>query len=358
MSPSWDPEDVGILLGAIKTRQKLPRTLVSDLEAVEHLEKENTERIFFDCGGRPAWLAYALTKRAAGSTGHVPGRGKRQRLISRLQLSPFESRRSLAVQLNAALGPDQRATVDRLLENMIHHAHLQRNRRRTQGSRESSMTTENQQETSEDHMIISANITSPISSATPSYTDKPPQISMLRAAEYFSEHGHVLVDASVVECIEIFPFYLANAIRKRPSSKGIHSAAISITLPCGEWMDCLMRIEVMGTKVDQIARDIFGAYMEAEDDHRVILNPDGSHHTPYPSLLLSGCLLSTIRPFFGTQIADGVVATRRCQEEMMNRQDRTSSVIMTIPGAIGTTAEIYILLRLKEGALLRERLFN
>lgn len=32
--------------------------------------------------------------------------------------------------------------------------------------------------------------------------------------------------------------------------------------------------------------------------------------------------------------------------------------MMTIPGAIGTTAEIYILLRLKEGALLRERLFN
>lgn len=151
MSPSWDQEDVGILLGAIKTRQKLPRTLVSDLEAVEHLEKENTGRIFFDCGGRPAWVAYALTKRAAG------------------------------------------------------------------------------------------------------------------AAEYFSEHGRMLVDASVVECIEIFPFYLANAIRKRPSTKGIHSAAISITLPCGEWMDCLMRIEVMGTK---IARDIFGAYMEAEDNHR------------------------------------------------------------------------------------------
>jgi hypothetical protein len=219
------------------------------------------------------------------------------------------------------------------------------------------MTTENQQEPSDDHTNISAN---PTPSAIPSYNNRPPRISMLRAAEYFSEHGHghVFVDASVVECVAMFPFYLGNAIRKRPNTRGIYSAAVSITLPSGGWTDCLMRIEVMGTKVDQIARDIFGAYMETEDNHRFILNPDGLHHTPYPSLLLGGCLLSTVRPFFGAQIADGVVATRRCQEEMINQQDRTSSIVMTVPITIGTPAEIYILFRLKEGALLRERLFD
>ena len=78
MSPPWDSEDVDVLLEAVKTRQKLPQTLASDFEAVEHLEKERTERIFFDCGGPPAWVAYALTKRAASATGHVPGRGKCQ----------------------------------------------------------------------------------------------------------------------------------------------------------------------------------------------------------------------------------------------------------------------------------------
>ncbi|KAG8168913.1 hypothetical protein KVR01_001662 [Diaporthe batatas] len=160
MSTPWDPEDVSILLESIKTRQRLPRTLVNDLEAVEHMRKEKTERIFFDYGGRTAWAAYALTKRAASATGHVTGRGKRQRLISRLQRSSFESRRSLAEQLNSALGSDERERVDRLLE--IHQAHLQRNRRQTEGSRESSMITENQQETSDNLTNISANITSPI----------------------------------------------------------------------------------------------------------------------------------------------------------------------------------------------------
>ena len=90
----------------------------------ERFEKEKTERIFFNYGRPPAWVAYALTKRAASTTGHVPGKGKHQRLISRLDRSSSKSRQSLATQLNAALGPDERAKINRLLENIIHHTQL------------------------------------------------------------------------------------------------------------------------------------------------------------------------------------------------------------------------------------------
>lgn len=71
-----DPDDIALLVDIVKNRQKFPRELSQALQAIENAHPETAERIFFDCGGSSAWAAYALVKRAAKKTGHVPGRRK------------------------------------------------------------------------------------------------------------------------------------------------------------------------------------------------------------------------------------------------------------------------------------------
>lgn len=350
MTSELNPEDLDLLVESVKDRQKFPRTFARSLRAVTEADPETTERIFYDSGGPSGWAAYVLTKRSAANTGHVSGKGRRQRLIARLEEQTAESRRALARQLAMALESD-RARIERVLETIVQHARRSRYHRR-QSSMESSGA-DNRLDTPDTLAVAS-------STRTLGLPRSISATSMRDAAEYFSEHWHVLTNASVSECIRIFPTYLAGAIKRYTQQDNTDAvvAAVSITLPYCGWTGCLMRIEVVSSKIDHLARELFGVHLEVDDGFRYIYLPGGSRVAPDPRLALRDCRLGLLRQIFGSPVADAILATQMCQRDMKEGRDYTSCVSMVIPSAMDGTAKIYALLRLKDGALLRDRLFS
>lgn len=343
MASDPDPEDVNLLLEAAKSRQKFPRSFANGLQTVANTDANTTERIFFDCGGPSAWVAYALTKRSADNTGHVSGKGKRQRLLARIEAQPVEARQALAKELATVL-EDDRARIERVLETTAQRA--SRSRQGRQASAESSPA--------------DADTPEPIAVSPVRTLDRPHastrRLYMDNAEECF-EQGHVLVDASVSECIQLFPSYLAGAVRRIAGPGQTIKAAVSIVLPYRDWTDCILRVEVISSKIDHIARELFGAHLEVEDGARYLYLHGGSMATPDPRLILRGCRLDVLRPFFGACVADAIRATQACQRDINEGRDHTRCVSMGINRAADSTAEVYAALRLKEGALLRDRLW-
>ncbi|KUI64466.1 hypothetical protein VM1G_00658 [Cytospora mali] len=357
MESEPDLADVELLLEAIKGRQKLPRAFATALQLITEAGKETTERIFFDYGGPSAWAAYKLTKRSADCTGHVSGKGKRQRLITRLEGSTVESRQRLARELAVAIAPSERVRIERILKS------IKRARRRADGRDSSveSLQSTGYQVDAVDNQTASIPPTPNRPSAPPSYCQPRPsnnREAALAPAEIFSSNQHVLADASVSACMQLFPTYLAGAIRRNLKMDNTFvAAAVAIALPYRQWTGCMMRLEVISSKVNHIAWELFGAQLEVDKGYRYIYLPGGSRVAPDPRLVLKGCRFSPLRQFFGTQVAEAILATRLCQRDIQEGRDQTSCISMTLTSDLDGSAEIYILLRLKEGALLRDKLY-
>lgn len=343
MAPVPDPEDIDLLVEAAKSRQKLPRSFADGLQKLTSAEPTSTERIFFDCGGPSAWVAYALTKKSADNTGHVSGKGRRQRFLARIDTQSIETRKAFANQLAVAL-EDDRERIERVLETTVQHA--RRNRLGRQSSVESSAA---EAETPE-RMIVP-----PAQTLDRPYTQSRDS-SMNNAADYF-DNGHALVNASITECIQLFPPYLAGAIKRKTGTGGNVNAAVSMLLPSLGQAGCIMKIEVISSKIDHIARELFGAHLEIDNTSRYLYIAGGSMVIPDPRLILKGCRVDILRPFFGASVADAVSATAACRKEIQEGRNHTTSVSMAINRAADCPAELYAALRLKEGALLRARLF-
>ncbi|CAN8104472.1 unnamed protein product [Discula destructiva] len=337
-APGPDAEDVDLLLEAAKSRQKLPRSFANALQNVSNADPNSTERIFLDCGGRPAWVAYALTKRSADNTGHVSGKGKRQRLLSRIEAQSTEGRQALARQIATAL-QDDRARIEAVLDTTA---------RRNHQTRQNSL----------ENPSADAEIPEPMTISPALHRSTTPTRDLhIRSAEEGLEDGHVLLNASISECIQLFPSYLAGAVRREAGPGHKVNAAVSITLPHRGWTGCTMMVEVISSKIDYIARELFGAHLEVVDGFRYLYLSEGAMATPDPRLVLRGCRLDVLRPFFGSYVADAIRITQACQRDIMEGRDHTSCVSMVINHAANSPAEVSITLRLKEGALLRDRLY-
>lgn len=363
MTPEPDPEDVKLLVESINTRQKIPRVLPRALRAIREAREETTARIFFDCGGPAPWAAYFLTKLAGKKTGHVPKRGQRQRLVLRLEQQPIEARRALARQVKIALEPD-RARIELLLETAALHA--TRNRQ-LEPHENSSSAADNDADIPDAPIPVS-----PIqarglrpAAASPSLACEGPQapqaMDLRNMAQYFSsEPGNVLVHAVIFKCTQLFPPYFAGAIRRYPlpDNADVFAAAVSITLPRHGETGCLMRVEIIGSKVDHIAQELFGVHFEAEEGCRYIYLPGGSKADPYPRLVLRDCRLDHLHHFFGARVADAIRTTPTCQMDIKEGRDHTSCVSMVVPSAVEETGNIYVLLCQNDAALLRESLYS
>ncbi|CAN8096755.1 unnamed protein product [Discula destructiva] len=349
MAPGPDPEDISVLLEATKNRQKLPRDFARGIQSVSRADPNSTERIFYDCGGPSAWLAYALTKKAAEHTGHVSGRGKRQRLIAHIEAQSVEGRHAIAKELTTALEDDRRR-IERIIEVAQYN---NRSRPGRQSSVESS--------------LVDAADAARLDSLEPAGLSSTPPLDRLNvstrelrltvAASYF-DIGHVFAHASISGCTQLFPSYLAGAVRRTTGPDNRASAAVSIALPDCTRTECIMRVEVKSSKIEYIARELFGAHLEAEDGSRHLYLPEGSVVIPEPRLVLRGCRIDALPLFFGTLVSNAIRASQACQKDIKEGRQHTGCVSMGIDRATESFAEIYTALRLKEGALLRETLFD
>lgn len=346
MAPGPDPEDINLLVQATKNRQKLPRNFAHGIQTVATADPHSTERIFLDCGGPSAWVAYALTKRSADNTGHVTGRGKRQRLVARIETQSIDTRQAIARQLATAL-EDDRARIERILETTAQHA--RRSRQGRQSSVDSSLA-----DTVDAADVIEANSPDPTHTPLPRALDRP----NLSTREPFLETGHIIINASVSKCTQLFPTYLAGAIRRNIGPNYNVTAAVSMVLPHGDFSECIMKVEVTSSKIEHIARELFGAHFEIEDGSRYLYLPGGCVATPEPRLVLRGCRLDALPLFFGAVVSSAIRAAKDCQRDIKEGREHTRGVSMGINSAADSFAEVYAVLRLKEGALLRDMLFD
>lgn len=362
MASEPDPEDITLFVNTVKHRQKFPRALTRALQSTKEASQETTGRIFFDCGGLATWAAYFLIKKSTKNTGHVPERGKKQRLISRLEKQPIEARRALARHVTIALEPDRRR-IESILEAAILSARRSARRQSSIGG-----------SSAVDHHADTPDAPIPGSPAQASHrrpraaspavrvelSPAPQAIDLRNSAQYFSEPGHALVHADISGCTRLFPPYFAGAIRRypRPDNADVIAAAVSITLPRAGWTGCLMRVEVIGSKIGYIAQELFGVHLEAENGFRYIYLPGGSTAAPDPRFVLRNCRLDRLDNFFGARVADAIRTTPTCQKDIKEGRDHASCVSMVVPSAVEDTGNIYALLCQSDAALLKQNLFS
>ncbi|CAN8105250.1 unnamed protein product [Discula destructiva] len=117
---SLDSEDIADLCELVTRRQKFPIACAKALRKINEANANSTERIFFNYGGIPAWAAYTLVQRIVQSTGHVGDKGKRRRLLTRIEALPLEARQESTVQLAAAIEPADKARIEGLFRKTCH----------------------------------------------------------------------------------------------------------------------------------------------------------------------------------------------------------------------------------------------
>ena len=361
-----DPSYIKLLVEIIQGRQKFPRALSVALLEVEEASHETTGRIFFDYGGPTTWASYFQTKWAIDNTANLVGRGKRLRMISWLEEQPIEVQQAFARHLASAL-EHERERIEGILETATYHASRHRQR---QSNLESCATAPDHTNTPDTPILASPTLASPIgvsgfrpSAAWPPFrgdlSPAPQAMDLRNMAQYFSEPGHALVHAVISECTRLFSPYFAGAIRRYPlpQNADIMAAAVSITLPRPGWTACLMRIEVIGSKINHIAQELFDVHIEVEDGCRYIYLPGGSTVSPDPRLILRDCRLDRLHRFFGARVADAIRTTPTCQMDIKEGRDNTSCVSMAIPSDVDDTGDIYALLCQSDAELLRESLY-
>ncbi|PSR84381.1 hypothetical protein BD289DRAFT_368652 [Coniella lustricola] len=120
----------------------------------------------------------------------------------------------------------------------------------------------------------------------------------------------------------------------------------------------MLRIEVMGSKIEHIAYHLFETRIEMADGYRYCYLPNGGRIHPFPDFLLEGCRLEPIESFFGRQVANAVFATSMYQIDALTKNTSTSCVSMRVSAAAADNAYIFIFLGHQEGIELRNTFFH
>ncbi|KAJ0123536.1 hypothetical protein J7T55_012001 [Diaporthe amygdali] len=272
---SANPEDVEVLVDAIKNRQKFPRPCVKAYDRLGETASETTERIFFDTGGVSAWAAYVLTKRASESTAHVSGRSRRRQLLARIEASTTNARRELATRLAAALEPDRER-----VEQLVRVAQQQPDRARRSGrqSRDGSTATrQTPEDGSEGDSLRPQGGQEIQEGSSPSRNQiAPPAFGALP----------IFTKAPVAGCRRLFPPYLAASIKRDNDHFAVVSMLPTSTAQSSEY---LLKLEITEDTVGYIAMELFGAHLEAKGGWRYVYLMGTTRVAPRPALLLQGC---------------------------------------------------------------------
>lgn len=333
-----DDRDIELFLEIVRNRQKFPRSCVKAYERLGEASNDTTERIFFDHGGTPAWAAYVLTRITAEGTGHASGKAKRQRLLNRVDAMQSDERRELAKRLSAAIGPDRER-----IEQVVETARQQPERARRQRSTATHQTSEDDGDVDRDCEARTQS-----QAATAGSADEAPLTE------------RTFRKASITACTVIFPPYIAAAIQRTTDQRSPEPfAAVKMTTVLGS-AECELKLEITANKVEYLARELFGAHLEADMGSRYVYltGPTSPRAVPYPSLMLTGCRPAAVNEIFGTEIASAVFATQIHQQEVKEGRACTQCIKMIINQASSSNAEIRLALPAARGATLRDQLYT
>lgn len=212
-------------------------------------------------------------------------------------------------------------------------------------------------------MMMSSNecgIHSPISDST---HEQELITRTLNSSERFSQDAHILVNACLDECSQLYPPYLAGAIRRVPDLNNQNSLAASIAMvfpdyPSAVKFGCQMTLEIMPNKVEHVGREIFQAHIETTGGLRYIYLPGGTKILPQPQVTIQGCPHSAISLNFGNETFQAIRANPAYQDEVRQGRDRTDCVSMVVSHKADEGALILLSLAPREGTLIRDRLYK
>jgi len=125
-------------------------------------------------------------------------------------------------------------------------------------------------------------------------------------------------------------------------------------------VDCLMSLAIKETKVEHIAMALFNVHVEVESavHARQVVMQDGVRLMPNPEITLQGVQSEGIKKLLGPDIYDAIKASRVCQEELQQGTRATRCVSMIIPSNPSVGAVINLNLGLKEGSLVKNKLYK
>lgn len=196
---------------------------------------------------------------------------------------------------------------------------------------------------------------------TPTGLDgRAPASEHLDDPDYPAANNQVLVNPPL-DAISLFPTYLSSAIKRipHPDDENAFVAAISMIFPEAPYPDrfgCQMVLDVLASKVERLALELFDTCLETNEGLRYILQPDGGMITPAPKLILQACQYKAIPNIFGS-VASGIMASPPYQKDVKQRKMRTGSVSMVVSHLASEGAVISVYLGLREGTEIKKAIF-
>lgn len=186
-----------------------------------------------------------------------------------------------------------------------------------------------------------------------------PRAATIDATYFLSDlrNNDTLLDACISETKRLLPDYMFNAVIKR------HSATRT-TMVAGVTMtyyfhsdDCLMTLEILNSKVERIAHQLFGVQLEIESGVRYAVF-GMAKVTPIPKLVLEGCDPNAIEQMFGEVVSRAVRASLVYQNDATTLSEHTQAVSMLISGKADEAAILIIRMALLEGMDIAVQLFR
>ncbi|KJZ68997.1 hypothetical protein HIM_11613 [Hirsutella minnesotensis 3608] len=352
---------VALLVNQLRNYERAPKGFMKSWQETQRAEACSTARIFLDEGEFPAWFAYFLTKNAAETQYHFHGKADCSRFITDLETECFASRKLLAAQVAAAIGPELAQKINSLYDrrikplqngSMVHNS--KKRRYRDDCPSPSLATPRSQTTTPNDAPQLSLNHHAP---------DQASPCPSVDLSYCIAENEHVLVNASLADATRLFPRDLSNSIKRNqdPTNGSNMAAAVSMTFPNAPFMEkfgCQMALEVTEDKVQHLARELFEVRLETRAGLRYVYFAGGcSKILPNPKFTLQGCRHHVILSTFGSDISNAIAASPLYQDEIRQCRDSTDCVSMVISHQAHEGALIFVSLGLWEGIQIRKKLY-
>lgn len=168
--------------------------------------------------------------------------------------------------------------------------------------------------------------------------------------------------ASLTVTIDIFPADFADSVKRDvdPYDEQAFVAAIDMAFPSGQTTTayaCQMIIAVTDNKTDHLAMKLFDVHLETHAGLRYVCLPGGAKVLPNPKIILQECALDVIPSVLGFETYIGIKANPMYQEERKLGRTKTRCVSMVISHIALESSLICVNLGLREGVLIREKLY-
>ncbi|KAI0157173.1 hypothetical protein GGR52DRAFT_192825 [Hypoxylon sp. FL1284] len=328
-------DDVSWLFECLNSCARRPMWLSSEWKQAQECDENSTEKIFqIDFA---TWMIYRNAKAKAFGQVHYSGRAALRDKIQQLEDESADRKLEIAQKVHR--------TMDHGLRQRIMNWEDKTHGRKRLPHHQATPTRELLPPSPQPLAFIQTTQAAPAA----------PVLARQLLADM--RNDDTLLDAYISETKKLLPGYLFDALIKR------HSAART-TMSAGITMtyffhsdDCHMMLEIMNSKVERIAHQLFGVQLEIESGIRYAVF-GMAKVTPIPQLVLEGCHPESIEPMFGQVVSRAVQAGSVYQHDATTLSEHTQAVSMLISRKADDAATLVIRMALLEGIEIAVQLFR